>query len=621
MAFIFVPNAEGGFDEGDRQTNPDTGVEYIYISGAWRALGPDISNEFPELDERYVNKAGDTMTGNLMVGNSRNLIFKKADGSNQFSINPNVNSDYFTNIYTFNSLDGNGGVRFRVSQDQGVAPSSYDTLVSLSGIKQDIGGVEYTGTLALNRVQTPTDPDQAANKWYVDNAVGNVDLSEYLPLAGGTMTGDLDMNNANIEMLGSRIDFFNDAGDKTMEIAKSGFIKSRDMLRVVREDGGPILEGRTSESSSDIKVKIDSDGYFQFRDRGELYGDIYLKGNKRYIVQGAANTNVAQFFARTDNIARFEPSVSGKTIEIKGVADPVDPRDAVNLQYLNGLPFATEDYVNTATEHDLTDEGTQNLEPDNWVVKQKNQDGNNRTFIGIYDGEMHLYNVADPTNGADGWAVNKGYVDTLFSSSGGGSYLPLTGGDLTGKIDITIDSPGNAAIRTIGSINVKGDGQGIGGSNNFIAHKDYVRVYSTPSSPQDVVNKEYAEGHFAATGHTHDYKKAALWKAVSPSTAAGDLQVGEFFVADNNNIYLNPKSANGIDLGISGTTEYSQSMTYLASIYGRGTYNSLYSTVADKINFNVSSNNYIRVQSSHLLYKQGFSVGTQYVINIPGFTP
>ena len=153
-----------------------------------------------------------------------------------------------------------------------------------------------------------------------------------------------------------------------------------------------------------------------FRDRGELYGDIYLKDNKRYIVQGAARTNVAQFYARTDNIARLENSVSGKTIEIKGVADPVDNRDAVNLQYLNGLPFATEDYVDTATEHDLTDEGTQNLEPDSWVVKQKNQDGNNRTFISIYDGEMHLYNVADPTDGNDAWAANKGYVKSAIAA-------------------------------------------------------------------------------------------------------------------------------------------------------------------------------------------------------------
>ena len=34
MAFIFVPNADGSFTEGDKQTNPDTGVEYIYSDGA-----------------------------------------------------------------------------------------------------------------------------------------------------------------------------------------------------------------------------------------------------------------------------------------------------------------------------------------------------------------------------------------------------------------------------------------------------------------------------------------------------------------------------------------------------------------------------------------------------------
>ena len=74
------------------------------------------------------------------------------------------------------------------------------------------------------------------------------------------MTGDINMRNC-------RLDTFNAAGEQTMEIAPSGFIKSRDMLRVVRTDGGPILEGRISDSSSDIKVKIDSDGYFQFRSR------------------------------------------------------------------------------------------------------------------------------------------------------------------------------------------------------------------------------------------------------------------------------------------------------------------------------------------------------------------
>ena len=53
MAFIFVPGPDGNFTDGEKQTNPDTGVEYIYDSGAWRALGPKIEDEFDTLDNRY----------------------------------------------------------------------------------------------------------------------------------------------------------------------------------------------------------------------------------------------------------------------------------------------------------------------------------------------------------------------------------------------------------------------------------------------------------------------------------------------------------------------------------------------------------------------------------------
>ena len=52
MAFQFVPNADGSFTEGDKQTNPETGVEYAYIDGAWRALGPKIEDEFDTLDRQ-----------------------------------------------------------------------------------------------------------------------------------------------------------------------------------------------------------------------------------------------------------------------------------------------------------------------------------------------------------------------------------------------------------------------------------------------------------------------------------------------------------------------------------------------------------------------------------------
>ena len=104
MAFIFVPNADGSFTEGDRQTNPDTGVEYIYSDGAWRALGPKIEDEFDTLDERYVNKTGDTMFAPL------NFRRGEAKTTNQFKISPNGNEDYATNIYSFY-----GQMRFRTT--------------------------------------------------------------------------------------------------------------------------------------------------------------------------------------------------------------------------------------------------------------------------------------------------------------------------------------------------------------------------------------------------------------------------------------------------------------------------------------------------------------------------
>lgn len=67
MAFIFVPNADGSFTEGDKQTNPDTGIEYIYSEGAWRALGPKIEDEFDTLDDRYLKLTGGDLTGGITI--------------------------------------------------------------------------------------------------------------------------------------------------------------------------------------------------------------------------------------------------------------------------------------------------------------------------------------------------------------------------------------------------------------------------------------------------------------------------------------------------------------------------------------------------------------------------
>ena len=149
--------------ELDQQwTNDETGVTYQWDGERWFIVSTEIS----DLEDKYVNRSGDTMTGGLTLTDANNLTFSKEDDSLQFAINPNVNIDYFTNIYAFEG----DGIRFRVSQNQNTSSVDYDTLISLSGETHDIGGSEYRGKLALNRVRVPGTPDQATNKWYVDTA-------------------------------------------------------------------------------------------------------------------------------------------------------------------------------------------------------------------------------------------------------------------------------------------------------------------------------------------------------------------------------------------------------------------------------------------------------------------
>ena len=89
----------------------------------------------------------------------------------------------------------------------------------------------------------------------------------------------------------------------------------------------------------------------------------------------------------------------------------------------------------------------------------------------------------------------------------------------------------------------------------------------------NIVTNAYVTENYAAKNHAHnEYTKAALWKAVSPSTDANNLQVGTpFFVADNNNLYLHLTNQTMVLIwGFLANTEYSKIMTYLASVYGRG---------------------------------------------------
>jgi len=154
MAFIFVPNGDGGFTEGDKQTNPDTGVEYIYDSGAWRALGPKIEDEFDTLDERYAT--------NEYVDDGDQSVKDYADAGDQ-SVKDYVDDAVAaipgTDLSSYLKNDGNNdlpaGANWKIRQ-----------LTSTGSNKTLIQGVD--GQLGLYNLKEPNEAHHAATRGYVD---------------------------------------------------------------------------------------------------------------------------------------------------------------------------------------------------------------------------------------------------------------------------------------------------------------------------------------------------------------------------------------------------------------------------------------------------------------------
>ena len=95
--------------------------------------------------------------------------------------------------------------------------------------------------------------------------------------------------------------------------------------------------------------------------------------------------------------------------------------------------YATISYVDEQDEKAVKKAGT-SIVTDNFRIKTES-----KSFISLNNGnEMRLYHVADPTGQDDGWAANKGYVDTKADDK-----LPLAGGDLTGVVNFSGDDVSN----------------------------------------------------------------------------------------------------------------------------------------------------------------------------------
>lgn len=116
----------------------------------------NIKQDITTVEGDYVKKAGDTMTGNLTMGLNQ------------------------------------------IVMDTGHIAAGNNTLLFEGYPKIDVDGAK------ISMVGDPVDVMDAANKEYVDNAVAGVKpTGDYLPLTGGTMSGDINMGVNNSVRFGS----------------------------------------------------------------------------------------------------------------------------------------------------------------------------------------------------------------------------------------------------------------------------------------------------------------------------------------------------------------------------------------------------------------------------------
>ena len=116
----------------------------------------NIKQDITTVEGDYVKKAGDTMTGNLTMGLNQ------------------------------------------IVMDTGHIAAGNNTLLFEGYPEIDVDGAK------ISMVADPVDVMDAANKEYVDNAVAGVKpTGDYLPLAGGTMTGDINMGVNNSVRFGA----------------------------------------------------------------------------------------------------------------------------------------------------------------------------------------------------------------------------------------------------------------------------------------------------------------------------------------------------------------------------------------------------------------------------------
>jgi hypothetical protein len=169
----------------------DRGSELIYSTAEaqwYQIYGSSLTRE--EADSLYVEQVGDTMTGPLTMGNGAGIGFTSTTAANPFDLSHHI--ELYSPNYGF-SVTSNSALNYI----SGNTHAFYSNSSLVFGINS--GQISAYEPMVMSG--DPTTALGVATKQYVD-AVKTL-LNNYLPLAGGSMTGNINMSGTSQVQFGS----------------------------------------------------------------------------------------------------------------------------------------------------------------------------------------------------------------------------------------------------------------------------------------------------------------------------------------------------------------------------------------------------------------------------------
>jgi cytoskeletal protein RodZ len=316
-----------GFNTNDNVEIRVGGNLQISASSSRAYLRYQGSNKL-QTDSAGVNVTGGvTATGNIVLddgsGASPNIQFQNEDDDSWYIYN-----------------DSNG--KFQVQQSSTIrATFSSSDLELANDLKVSGGGITLLGTGRIQGIDTVSAGTDAASKTYVDNAVSGAGSGTYLPLAGGTMTGDIAMGDNDITGL-DKITFTD--GIELFGATNNNYLKFKSLST---SNGGILFQDGDSTTQ----------GYLYY-DGGATSAIGFLSGAGEWAVRCIENSYVE---LRHNNSTKFQTSTTGVTITGTATATTFsgDLNGTINTATTattqsasdNSTKVATTAYVDTAVSN------------------------------------------------------------------------------------------------------------------------------------------------------------------------------------------------------------------------------------------------------------------------------